>query len=115
MSPNVSANLGMDLEAGGWSLSLDGVLVGGQWLLGDESNVRPRDKLDPYVVVDASVERSLGPVTAFAIIENVLDAEYETFGIVATNPLGPGDPDAIDPFLTPGFPRRVYAGLRYSW
>jgi outer membrane receptor protein involved in Fe transport len=115
MVPNVSANLGLDLEAGDWSLSLDGSLVGSQWLVGDESNVRPGDKLDPYVVIGASAERSFGRVTAFAIVENLLDAEYETFGIVATNPLGPGDPEAVDPFLTPGLPLRVYAGLRYGW
>jgi hypothetical protein len=34
---------------------------------------------------------------------------------VATNVLGPGDPEAIDPFLTPGLPRRVYAGVRYEF
>ena len=82
---------------------------------GDESNVRPDDKLDPYLVFNASAERSFGPVTAFAIVENLFDVEYETFGIVATNPLGPGDPDAVDPFLTPGMPFRIYAGLRYGW
>lgn len=113
--PNVSANFGADLDLGAWSFSLDGIFVGSQWLVGDESNVRPEDKLDPYVVLDAYVDREIGPITAFALIENVLDAEYETFGIVATNVLGPGDPESIDPFLTPGLPRRIYAGVRYEW
>ncbi|MBA2563943.1 MAG: TonB-dependent receptor [Gemmatimonadetes bacterium] len=113
--PNVSLNFGADYEKGPWSLSLDGILVGSQWLQGDESNTRPDDKLDPYMVLDATLQRELGPVVAFAIVENLLDSEYETYGIVATNVLGPGDPNAIDPFLTPGFPRRVYAGLRYAW
>ncbi len=115
MVPNVSANLGLDLEVAEWSLSLDGNLVGSQWLVGDESNIRPDDKLDSYVVISASAERTFGPVTAFAIVENLLDTEYETFGIVATNPLGPGDPDTVDPFLTPGMPFRMYGGLRYDW
>jgi iron complex outermembrane receptor protein len=115
MVPTVSANFGADYDVGEWSFSLDGIFVGSQWLVGDESNTRPEDRLDPYFVIDAYVERELGPITAFALIENLLDAEYETFGIVATNVLGPGDPEAIDPFLTPGFPRRLYAGVRYSW
>jgi outer membrane receptor protein involved in Fe transport len=115
MVPNVSATLGVDVERGGWSFSLDGTLTGSQWLVGDESNVRPEDKLDTYVVIGASAERSFGQFTAFAIVDNLLDSEYETFGIIATNPLGPGDPDAVDPFLTPGMPIRLTAGLRYDW
>jgi outer membrane receptor protein involved in Fe transport len=115
MVPNVSANFGVDYELEDWSFSLDGILVGSQWLTGDESNTRPEDRLDPYVVVDAYVEREFGPFSAFALVENLLDIEYETFGIVATNILGPGDPEAIDPFLTPGLPRRVYAGVRYGF
>lgn len=113
--PTVSATLGFDYDLGEWSFSLDGILVGSQWLAGDESNVRPGDRLDPYLVIDAYAERSFGPVTLFALLENALDAEYETYGIVATNVLGPGDPEAVDPFLTPAFPRRVYAGARYRW
>ena len=115
MVPAVSVNAGADYEVGAWSFSLDGILVGSQWLTGDESNTRPQDKLDPYVVLDAYVEREFGPLSAFALVENLLDTEYETFGIVATNVLGPGDPEAIDPFLTPGLPRRVYAGVRYGF
>jgi outer membrane receptor protein involved in Fe transport len=115
MVPTVSANFGVDYELEDWSFSLDGILVGSQWLTGDESNTRPEDRLDPYVVVDAYVEREFGPFSAFALVENLLDIEYETFGIVATNILGPGDPEAIDPFLTPGLPRRVYAGVRYGF
>ncbi len=115
MVPQISANAGADYDVGDWSFSLDGVLVGSQWLVGDESNTRPEDKLDAYVVFDAYAERRLGPITAFALVENLLDTEYETFGIVATNILGPGDPEVIDPFLTPGLPRRVYAGVRYTW
>jgi iron complex outermembrane receptor protein len=115
MVPNVSVNLGADYEVGEWSFSLDGVFVGSQWLTGDESNVRPQDKLDPYFVLDAYIGREFGPFEAFALIENLLDVEYETFGIIATNPLSPVDPEAIDPFYTPGMPLRVHAGIRYTW
>ena len=104
MVPNMSANLGVDVEVGRWSFSLDGTLTGSQWLVGDESNVRPEDKLDPYVVIGASAQRSFGWVTAFVIVDNLLDSEYETFGIIATNPLGPAIRMRWTPSSRPGCP-----------
>ncbi len=112
--PELRASLGASYEDGSWRLALEGSYVGSQWLRSDEDNTEEEQKLDPHFVVDAAFERAIGPATVFLRVENVLDSSYESFGVIANNPLGPGV-ERIEPFLTPGFPRRLYAGARWSW
>ncbi len=112
--PELRANLGFAYDDGRWHFGLEGAYVGSQWLRGDENNTAEESKLDPYFVLDVTVERSLGPALLFLRFENVFDSEHETFGVIASNPRGPGA-ERVEPFLTPGFPRRVFAGARWRW
>ncbi len=42
---------------------------------------------------------------------NLLDSKFETFGTYAQNGRAGG---AVEPFLTPGAPLRVFANLRWA-
>ncbi len=112
--PDLRANFGVSYGDGRWRLSLEGSYLGSQWLRGDEDNTEDADKLDRYLLVNAYIERAIGPLTAYARMENLLDSSYETFGVIATNPKGPGA-ERVEPFLSPGFPRRVFGGVRWHW
>lgn len=112
--PDLRATLGLTYGDGPWRLGLEGEYLGGQWLRGDEDNSDEDARIDPRVLVNAHFERVIGPVDLYARVENVLDSSYETFGVIASNPRGPGEP-RVEPFFTPGFPRRVFAGVRWRW
>jgi outer membrane receptor protein involved in Fe transport len=95
------------------SLSVGATYVGSQVFRGDEANVAPR--LDPYLVSRAGAEarwRWHGHWTASFRAVNLFDTKYETFGTYATNGRAPGQP--IEPFLTPGAPLRLVAGVRWE-
>lgn len=111
--PELRANLGFRYRHAGWRLDLTGSYTSSQWLRGDESNARPDDRLDPYLRIDFYAERGLGAGSLYLRLENILDASYETFGVIASNP-SVGDGDGTEPFLTPGFPRRLLAGFRWA-
>lgn len=112
--PDLRAGLGASYAHGPWRLALEGEFVGSQWLRGDEDNSEEEERTDPFFLLNVRVERAIGPVEAYARIDNLLDASYETFGVIASNPRGPGEP-GVEPFYTPGFPRRVFAGVRWRW
>ena len=113
--PLVPRNRGsaeLDFHPYGWlSLSLSGTLVGSQYLRGDEENAGPR--LDGYFSLDGGVRVSLGGFVAWARFGNLLGARYSTFGTFAPNPTQPGTP--VEPFLTPGRPFQLFAGLAYAF
>ena len=112
--PGWRASLGATYGDGRWRLGVESTYIGSQWLRGDESNTFPEDKLDPYILVDAYAERSIGPAVLYLRLQNVLDVEYESFGVIASNPKGPGEP-RIEPFLTPGYPFGIYVGARWRF
>ena len=113
--PLVPRNRGsaeLDFHPYGWlSLSLSGTWVGSQYLRGDEQNVGPR--LDGYFSLEGGLRVSLGGFVAWARFTNLLDARYSTFGTFAPNPKQPGTP--VVPFLTPGRPFQLFAGLGYAF
>jgi outer membrane receptor protein involved in Fe transport len=110
--PGFQSKLHLSYRDPRWRLALEGTYVGRQWLRGDEGNIRPEARLDPYFLVDAYAERSVGSAALYIRVDNVLDTRCETFGVIATNPLGPGA-ERVERFLTPGFPRRAFGGLRW--
>lgn len=112
--PELSGNLRISYATEGWSLRAEASYTGGQWLRGDEDNTLEEEKLDAYALLDVHLERTIGPATLYARIENVLDTRYETFGALANNPLGPGE-ERVEPFLTPGTPRSLFLGARWNW
>jgi len=106
------AGAGLELHPYSWlSLSLSGTFVGAQRLRGDEENVAA--KLDPYVSLDGGVRASAAGFVAWIRFSNLLDSRYSTFGTFAPNPKQPGTP--VEPFLTPGRPFQVFAGVSYGF
>jgi len=92
-----------------WLLGVGAGLRSNQVYRGDEGN--QLDPLSGYLVLDAhSSYRLLEPLTLFVKAKNLLNTEYETFGI-----LGDGEavlPFAQDPrFVGPAAPFGVWAGL----
>lgn len=92
------------------SLGLDANLHSGQFLRGDEANVL--DPSDGYAVVQVRARYRLGEhLWLFGMAENVLAAEYETFGLL-------GEADEVFPdfednrFLSPGAPISGWLGAR---
>lgn len=111
MVPGVRAGLGAEYAARGWRAAAEAAHVGSRWLRGDEDNTEPELKLAAYTVVDLRLERELGSATLFAEAENLFDADYRAFGVLALNRLNA--PERVEPFVTPGMPRRVAAGVRW--
>lgn len=111
MVPGTRANLGAEYAARGWRAVVEAGHVGSRWLRGDEDNTEEELKLAAYTLVGLRLEREVGPATLFAEAENLLDAEYRAFGVLALNRLN--ERERVEPFVTPGTPRRVGAGLRW--
>jgi iron complex outermembrane receptor protein len=88
-------------------LGLDARYVGRQWLRGDEANATRR--LADYTAVDASLTTEWRRFELRAMVRNVFDRRYASFGTFAANPLEPGSP--VQRFLTPGLPRHVVVSL----
>ena len=92
------------------SFELSAAWVGGQFLVGDEGNEATLGNLDGYALLDASVERSFGTAVVYLRVSNLLDADYQAFGILSQNLRGPIE--EVERFLTPGYPRYMTAGMR---
>jgi outer membrane receptor protein involved in Fe transport len=65
----------------GLTFSLAGLYVGAQFLSGDEANLSK--PLDPYYVMTGRVSYRRGPLTLFVQGNNITDAEYEVWGVLA--------------------------------
>ena len=110
--PRHRAGVGLEVQPLHWlSLSLSGTYVGSQWLRGDEENAT--SKLDGYFTLDGGLRASAAGFAAWIRFTNLLDARYDTFGTFAPNPKQPGAP--VEPFLTPGRPFQVFAGVSYGF
>jgi iron complex outermembrane recepter protein len=109
--PRHRAHAGLDFHPYDWLLlSVSGAFVGAQWLRGDEENAAP--KLDGRFSLEGGVRVSVGGFVAFARFTNLLGASYSTFGTFAPNAKLPGAP--VEPFLTPGRPFQLFAGVGYG-
>jgi len=65
----------------GLTFSLAGLYVSEQFLAGDEANLSK--SLDPYYVMTGRVSYRRGPLTLFLQGNNITDAEYEPWGVLA--------------------------------
>jgi outer membrane receptor protein involved in Fe transport len=111
MVPRHRATLGGRWHVLPWlDLSAAVRYVGAQRFVGDEQNVAPL--LAAYAVVDAGAEARWRRLAFFVRGTNLLDTRYEVFGTYANNGRAAGSP--IEPFLTPGAPLQVLAGLRWG-
>ncbi len=98
-----------------WSLSLNGLYVSTQFLQNDESN--SKERLPGYFVLSGRIayERPVpgGRLSAFFMINNILDTEYFTSGIFANNNItGVG---ASEAFVVPAPAIALYGGLSYRF
>jgi outer membrane receptor protein involved in Fe transport len=110
--PRHRAHAAVEVQPYAWlSLFLSGTFVGSQRLRGDEENVAP--KLDPWFSLDGGVRASAAGFAAWVRCTNLLDARYSNFGTYAPNAKLPGAP--VEPFLTPGRPFQIFAGLSYGF
>jgi len=113
MVPTVTFSLGATYTRNDWSFSLGGQYVGSQYYVGDEDNSGAFGKLRRRFELDGSVVRTVGGLRFFARGENLLNSTFDTFGLISPNVRGPDD--GPQPFLTPGFPLRVIAGIGYDF
>jgi outer membrane receptor protein involved in Fe transport len=112
--PEHQADLGIDFSPNERVvLGADVIVRSGVYLRGDEPNLL--DRTDAYAIVNLRGEwRVADRFTLFARIENVLDADYETFGIL-------GEPEEVFPdfrdprFLGAGPPFGAWVGARVRW
>jgi outer membrane receptor protein involved in Fe transport len=78
---------------------------------GDEGNLL--DELDGYSVISVRAEYRLGRrASVFASIDNLLDEEYETFGLFGEADDVLGDEFDEPYFVGPGAPRAAWIGFR---
>lgn len=76
-------------------------------LRGDEADLQ--SPIKAFATVNATARYRLGAVELFGRLENLTDANYETFGLYGeADELGFEDPR----FLSPGAPRTFQIGLR---
>ncbi|MGB1548467.1 MAG: TonB-dependent receptor, partial [Alphaproteobacteria bacterium] len=99
-----------------WTLTFEGVLASGQFLRGDEGNDQPT--VNGYGILNVRSEYRLrDSLIAFLRVDNLLDADYETFGVLGeaaeVSLAELGGPASDNRFLGPGAPLSVWAGLRY--
>ncbi|MFQ5883322.1 MAG: TonB-dependent receptor [Candidatus Methylomirabilales bacterium] len=87
----------------GLTLSLTGLFVSDRFLSGDEPNRGKR--LDDYFVMNGRVSYRRGPLTLFLQGENILDAEYEPWGVLSGG----------NRFLMPAPGASFLAGVSYGF
>jgi outer membrane receptor protein involved in Fe transport len=113
--PNRLLKAGVTLQATPRiTLGADVLSSGAMHLRGDEGNLV--DKVSSYTVASVRGEYAVNDTTLiFANIDNLFDADYETFGVF-------GEPDEVlgdefdDPrFFSPGAPRAAWIGIRVSF
>jgi outer membrane receptor protein involved in Fe transport len=109
--PNHRVNGGVEFSlTPQWRVRFDGAYVGSQYLRGDEANQRGR--LEPYFVANAQVSYRYRNVDVFFRLENMFDAEYETYGAFFENTL---DNTGVERFLGPGAPLGAFGGVRVNF
>lgn len=102
----------------GLSLGLDVISNDGQVIRGDESN--QMDEISGYSVVNLRARYSVSDqLELFAKVENLLDKEFESFGLLGEEP-GEVEVPVIEDmtipvFLGAGAPRAAFVGVRYSF
>ena len=113
MVPNHRANAGISMPVLARSrgpllaVGLDARYIGRQWLRGDEENATRR--LADYAVADASVTVNWREFELRAMVRNVFDRRYVSFGTFAPNPTEAGTP--VERWVTPGLPRHLQVSL----
>jgi outer membrane receptor protein involved in Fe transport len=106
-----------------WSVGGTVLSYSESYVHGNENNRHEENgKVDGYSVLNLTTSYKLGRQwEVFARINNVLDEDYATSGILAENSFGANGAFLADPndwedetFYAPGAPRAAWIGVRYS-
>jgi len=99
---------------GGWSVGAETIYDSSQFLRGDESN--QLDELDGYWLVNLRGGYRWDHVELYARIDNILDEDYENFGLLGEDPTEvlPGLADDRPIFVGVGAPRAAWLGIRIA-
>lgn len=98
------------------ALGFDIVYNSDQVLRGDESN--QLEPIDGYAYVNLRARFQLSKnINLFAKVTNLLDTEYENFGLLGEDPdeVVAGLTDDRARFLGPGAPRGIWGGVKFSF
>lgn len=101
--PEHTASLGATVAHAGLVLAVDANWVGERFLENDLDNAS--DGLDDYTVVDARLSYTYKTLTAFVGVNNVLDEEYNVYGVQGTTRTE----------FYPAPERNYYGGVRLSF
>ena len=96
-----------------WDVTLESILASSRFFVGDKGN--DQEPLDGYGLFNFRTAYAVNEnVELFAQVNNLFDADYATFGVLAEVEIALEEaPDATDPrFVSPGAPRSVFAGVR---
>jgi iron complex outermembrane receptor protein len=105
-----------------WNIGTNLTWRGGIYAQGDENNQDVNGKISGYFLIDLdSSYQVTKQLQIFATISNLLNKQYESFGVLGENFFnGPNHTfDGANPineqFVGPGAPRGFYVGLHYAW
>ncbi len=112
--PKVLAKAGAQFNlTPAFSLGGDVQYSGDRVLRGDEANLLPA--VDSFTVFNVRGEyRFSERAMIFAIVENVFDTDYQTFGLLGESEEVLGDGFDDNRFFSPGAPRAAWLGFRFG-
>ena len=112
---SVKAGVGIALSRA-WDVAVETILTSSRVFVGDEGN--DQADLDGYGLVNLRTSyQATNNVVLFLRVDNLLDTQYETFGVLAEIEIELDEaPAAADPrFVSPGAPRGAFAGVRFRF
>ncbi|MCA8204208.1 TonB-dependent receptor [Burkholderia sp. AU33545] len=120
--PSSTVKLRLDYAATPkWNVGTNITYRSGVFARGDENNQDVNGKVPGYVLIDLDTTWQVTKhLQLFALITNLLDKRYASFGIIGRNVFaGPNHSfDGINPvneqFVGPGAPRGAWVGARYA-
>ena len=111
----MKAGVGVALTSA-WDVAVETILTSSRVFVGDEGN--DQAGVDGYGLVNLrSSYQATDRVVLFLRVDNLLDREYATFGVLAEIEIELDEaPGAADPrFVSPGAPRSAFAGVRFTF
>ena len=112
---SVKAGVGVALTSA-WDVAVETILTSSRVFVGDEGNNQA--EVDGYGLLNLrTAYQATDGVVLFLRVDNLLDTEYETFGVLAEIEIELEEaPGAADPrFVSPGAPRSAFAGVRFRF
>ena len=112
---SLKASVGVALTSA-WDVAVETILTSSRVFVGDEGN--DQAEVDGYGLLNLrSSYQATDRVVLFLRVDNLLDREYETFGVLAEIEIELDEaPGAADPlFVSPGAPRSAFAGVRFQF